>query len=101
MTRAPLFFGQILFRTKAVLVAFDHLLDHLSADGTCLTGGDVAVVTLVEVYADFAGGLHLELLHGVLRAGNRYLITLSHLFILSAAVRQRKEAPSRPVAAKF
>ena len=30
-----------------------HLLDHLTTDGAGLTAGEVAVVTLLEVYADF------------------------------------------------
>ena len=30
-----------------------HLLDHLAADAACLTGGQIAVVTLLEVHADF------------------------------------------------
>lgn len=36
----------------ALLVSFDHLLDHLSADRTGLTGGQVAVVTFLQVDAD-------------------------------------------------
>ena len=36
----------------ALLVSFDHLLDHLAADGTGLAGGQVAVVALLEVDAD-------------------------------------------------
>ena len=38
---------------QALLVALDHLLDHLAADGTGLAGGQVAVVALLEVDADF------------------------------------------------
>ena len=38
---------------QALLVALDHLLDHLAADGTGLTGGQIAVVTFLEVDADF------------------------------------------------
>ena len=45
----------------AGLVSVDHFLDHLTADGTRLTGGEVAVVTVLEVYADFIGSLDLEL----------------------------------------
>ena len=37
---------------QALLVALDHLLDHLAADGTGLAGGQVAVVALLEVDAD-------------------------------------------------
>ena len=36
----------------ALLVSFDHLLDHLSADRTGLAGGQIAVVALLEVHAD-------------------------------------------------
>ena len=36
----------------ALLVSFDHLLDHLSADGTGLAGGQIAVVALLEVDAN-------------------------------------------------
>ena len=38
-------------------------LDHLAADGAGFTGGQVAVVALLQVYADFAGGFHLEIIH--------------------------------------
>ena len=31
-----------------------HLLDHLTADGACLTGGQVTVVTVGQIDADFA-----------------------------------------------
>ena len=37
---------------QVLLVALDHLLDHLAADGTGLAGGQVAVVALLEVDAD-------------------------------------------------
>ena len=40
----------------AVLVGFDHLLDHLTADGTGLTTGELAVVTVLQVDADLSGG---------------------------------------------
>ena len=35
----------------AVLVGLDHLLDHLTADRTGLTGSQIAVVTLLQVDA--------------------------------------------------
>jgi len=38
---------------NVVFVLLYHLLDHLAADGACLLGGEVAVVALVEVYANF------------------------------------------------
>ena len=39
----------------------DHLLDHLTAHGTGLAAGEVAVVALLQVDAHLRGGLHLEL----------------------------------------
>ena len=36
-----------------LLVSLDHLLDHLAADGACLTGGQVAVVAVGQVHANF------------------------------------------------
>ena len=36
----------------AVLVGLDHLLDHLAAHGAGLTGGQIAVVALLQVHAD-------------------------------------------------
>ena len=32
-----------------------NLLDHLTADGACLTGGQVAVVAIGQVNANFLG----------------------------------------------
>ena len=46
------------------LVRVYHLLDHTSADRACLTRCEVAVVALLEVYAELACGLHLESLEG-------------------------------------
>ena len=37
---------------QVLLVALDHLLDHLAADGTGLAGGQIAVVALLEVDTD-------------------------------------------------
>ena len=42
--------GQLL---HALLVSLDHLLDHLAADGACLTAGQVTVVTVLQVNAHF------------------------------------------------
>ena len=64
----------------ALLVSFDHLLDHLSADRTGLAGGQVAVVTLLEIDAHLRGGLHLEAVKRVACLGDNTLAgTLSHL----------------------
>ena len=42
----------LLLACEVLLVGFDHLLDHLAADRTGLTAGEIAVVALLEVYAD-------------------------------------------------
>ena len=55
--------------------------DHLAADGAGLTGGQVTVVTVGQIYANFLSSLHLELLHGLLCLGNIDLIVL-HIFSL-------------------
>ena len=39
---------------QVLLVALDHLLDHLAADRAGLAGGQIAVVALLEVDADLA-----------------------------------------------
>ena len=41
-----------LWLLYAILVGFDHLLDHLAADGAGLTAGEIAVVTVFQVNAD-------------------------------------------------
>ena len=53
-----------------------HYVDHLTADRTCLTAGKVAVVALLEVYANFVGALHLEAVHCFLCFGNIDLIVV-------------------------
>ena len=59
-----------------------HVLDHLTADGTRLTGREVAVVTVFQINADFACRFHLELLESLLGAG--YLVlTACHLLLPS------------------
>lgn len=47
----------------AVFVGGDHLFDHLTADAAGLTGRQITVVALLEVYAHFGGGLHFEAVH--------------------------------------
>ena len=37
---------------QGALVSLDHLLDHLAADAAGLTGGQVAVVALLQVDAN-------------------------------------------------
>ena len=37
--------------------------DHLAADGAGFAGGQVAVVAVLQIYADLLRSLHFELLH--------------------------------------
>ena len=64
-----------------LLVSFDHLLDHLAANGAGFAGGQVAVVAVGQVDANFLGSLHLELVHGFLGLGNidPVVIGIAHL----------------------
>ena len=66
--------GAALLQT--LLVSLDHFLDHLAADGAGLAGGQVTVVAVSQIYANFLGSLHLELLHSLLCLGNIDLIVL-------------------------
>ena len=65
-----------------VFVGFYHLLYHLTADGTSFLGGKIAVVTLLEVYADFVGSFHLELIHGLAGVGIHNTVGLRHFVYL-------------------
>jgi len=40
----------------AVFVGLDHLFDHLTADGTGLAAGELTVVAVLQIDADFSGG---------------------------------------------
>ena len=75
---------------KVSFVLLDHLLNHLTADRACLTGSEIAVVTLIECYAYFVCGFHLELLKSSLCFGNHYLVRgiVSHCcFLLTCPYR--------------
>ena len=54
------------------------LFDHLAAHGASLTGGQVTVVTVLQVHTDFLSSLHLELLHSSLGLGNIDLVVALH-----------------------
>ena len=54
-----------------------HDVDHLTADRACLTGGEVAVVALLEVDAYLVGALHLKAVHGFLCFGYVDLIVIA------------------------
>ncbi len=49
---------------KAPLLFGRHHIDHLSADGACLSCCEVSVVTVLKVYANLACSFHLESFHG-------------------------------------
>ena len=51
-----------------------HIVDHLTADGACLTGGEIPIVALIQRDADLGCCLHLELLKSLLGFGNECLI---------------------------
>ena len=74
-----LFFERMLCGFKlavslyGVLVRLNHLLNHLTTDGTSLLRGEVTVVALLKVYTNFTCSLHLE----VLKSGLLFVI-LSH-----------------------
>ena len=62
----PLLFEDLL---HAVFVSFDHLADHLAADGTGLTAGELTVVAVLQIHADLGCCLHLELVHSLTGCG--------------------------------
>ena len=78
----------------AVFVGLDHLLDHLTADRTGLTAGELTVIAALEIDADLGRGLHLELIHGLAGSGIDQVITgvgryasISFIFIWDSIAR--------------
>ena len=63
----------------AFFVGLDHLFDHLAADRARLAGGEVAVIALLEVDADFVCGFHLKAVHRVLCFRYHRLIAAVHV----------------------
>ena len=53
-----------------------NLLDHLAADGAGLSGGEVAIIAVGQVDADFGSGLHLELVHSLTGLGDVELVVV-------------------------
>ena len=45
------------------LDVFDHFFDHVAADVTGLARGQIAIVTLLQVYADLVCNLVLHVIH--------------------------------------
>ena len=52
------------------------MLDHLAADGAGLPGGQVTVVTFLQVDTHLGGSLHLELIHSATGLGNVELVVV-------------------------
>ena len=53
-----------------------HLFHHLAANGACLTGGQVTVVAIGQIDADFGSGLHFELVHCLAGLGDIQLVVV-------------------------
>ncbi len=68
----------------AVFVGFDHFLDHLTADGTRLLGGEVTVVALLEVDTNLCWCFLTSKLQKKLRRSRfiRYSSEISNKFII-------------------
>ena len=63
--------------------------DHLAAHGTGLTAGQVTVVTVGQIDANFGCSLHLELLHSLLSLGNiDTVVALHNILSFSVAPEQ-------------
>ena len=45
--------GDVAGLLQTLLVGLDHLLDHLAADGAGFAGGQVTVIAVGQVHADF------------------------------------------------
>ena len=53
-----------------------HCFYHLAADGACLPGSQVTVVAALQIDADFACCLHLELVHCLTGLGDIQLVVV-------------------------
>ena len=54
-----------------------YMFDHLAANGTGLTAGQIAIVALLQVDANLLGGLHLELVESLAGAGDHRLVGIA------------------------
>ena len=52
----------------------DHALHHFAADGAGLTGSQVSVVALLQVYVQGVRNFHLERVHRLLGLGNENVV---------------------------
>ena len=74
MFDSPLIY-RFAYLFNAVLVSLDHFLNHLTADRTRLTRGNITVIALVQGNAYLVSRFHLKLFHSLLCLGHRYLIS--------------------------
>lgn len=58
-----------------VLGVSDHALYHFAADGAGLPGGQIAVITLLQIHVQGVGHFHLEVLHGLSGLGDQYTVS--------------------------
>jgi len=71
-------FWAVYYGLQILFVLLDHLANHFAADRTGLLGSQIAVIAFLQVDANLAGGLHLELLHGFLSVGLHILVITGH-----------------------
>ena len=64
--------------TGIVHGSYVSFFDHLIADGAGFPGGQVTVATVGQIYANFLGSLHLELVHSFASLGNVDLVVALH-----------------------
>ena len=67
-----------VFACKVHMSYRTDVINHLTADRTCLLRGKIAVVALLEGDADLVGGLHLEALHGLAGFGIHDAVVAGH-----------------------
>ena len=55
-----------------------YMFDHLAANGTGLTAGQIAIVALLQVDANLRSGFHLELVQGLASLGDNCIVVAFH-----------------------
>ena len=64
-----------------LLVALDHVLDHLAAHAAGFLRSKIAVVALLQVHANLRSGFHLELIQRCTGPRNNILISRPNLLL--------------------
>lgn len=62
---ADLFISNCFLLTHRLFLLFDHLTNHLATDASSLSGCEVTVVTVFQVYSKLGCNLHFESVHSV------------------------------------